>query len=64
MSFFDFFQVPNSFEIDQHELTQIYKEYQKVLHPDMNPAKQDTANEVSAYCSTAYFTLVGDITRA
>ena len=63
LNYFDFFCLPHKYLLDKQLLTQQYKEYQKVLHPDKyhNTALQDGSNQVSAFTGAAYFTLMDDI---
>ena len=69
-NFFEFFclqQYRSNFLLDHTLLQQTYKAYQRVLHPDKfstNTELMDSANQVSAFCSTAFKVLQDDVSRA
>ena len=67
LNYFDYFCLQRSYLLDKLLLTNTYKSYQKVLHPDkfhLDPPLLEGATRVSAFTSTAYSTLMDDILRA
>lgn len=72
--FFDFFSCPHKFNMDDSQLKRLtnrYREMQKVLHPDVHSAKEETTaaelqdvQQQSAAISDAYRTLRNPYQRA
>ena len=67
LSYFTYFCLRPIYRIDKLLLTDTYKQYQKVLHPDKFARESllvEGATTASAYTSNAYKTLMNDIDRA
>lgn len=67
-SYFDLFQLPQAFEIDQASLAAAYRKVQMQVHPDkfagLPAAEQRIAVQFASYVNQAYDTLRHSVKRA
>ncbi|CDW81055.1 iron-sulfur cluster co-chaperone protein mitochondrial-like [Stylonychia lemnae] len=68
VDYFQFFCLPQQYNVDLNELNQHYKQYQKFIHPDKFSLAadqlQENSTELSSFANNAYFTLINDLQRA
>ena len=68
VNYFEFFCLPQLYDLDMTELNAHYKQYQKYIHPDKfqmaENQLQENSHFISAYANNAYFTLINDLQRA
>lgn len=68
VSYFEIIGIKDSFDVDTTDLSNKYKELQKLLHPDKHTLKSETekqlAEEQSSLVNKAYTTLIKPLNRA
>lgn len=67
-NYFELFQLPQTYEVDQKQLSGIYRQLQKQFHPDRyatHPvSEQRMAVQFTAYINSGYQTLLSPVKRA
>ena len=67
LNYFDYFCFPHDYLLSKQDLSQTYKNYQRVLHPDKFSSSApllDEATRMSSFTSSVYQVLMDDILRA
>ncbi len=63
MNYFEYFDIPVSFQINLSELRKKYYEKSRALHPDLNASEDENSIFLTAYNNQAYQILLDPLSR-